>query len=163
MVIFSCLFFFPDFFFVTHVYEPIENRVFHEYLSKNIIFSIWQCGTVSRTQLAVFCFRYRIQERDCRSRGLYAIYIYPHANMAVHRCASDVDCIRSTCETRFLLVQRPDDEIANALPGCFNGRHYWAKCIYAKNCKSRGKCTYCVTYMHLSWRFYSRTWNLPTQ
>lgn len=77
MVIFSRLFFSFVFFFI-HVHEPIENRVFREYLSKNIIFSIWQCGTVSRTQLAVFCFRYRIQERDCRSRGLYAIYMSAH-------------------------------------------------------------------------------------
>lgn len=59
-------------------------------------------GTVSRTQLAVFCFRYRIQERDCRSHGVCTIYIYPHANMAVHRCTrDDVDCIRSIHETRF--------------------------------------------------------------
>jgi len=122
---------FPFFFFFTFMY--IETGYFANIYWKILFLAYDNAALFLRYSLPYFVFEIKRRNMSVGHAESMQYITHPHSNIVVHRCTSDVDCTRSTCETHFfLLVERAGDEAANALPGCFNGRHYWAKCVREK-------------------------------
>jgi len=159
-LVFSFYFFYS---YVYCIYERIENQVFCEYLSKNIIFrfsSYDNWGLFFGHRSPVFCFRYRIQKYVTVGHAGYMQYISTHMQTwrqrsLRQRCRLYSVYMRNSFFTRATRQRRNSK--------CVTRLFQWTTLLsemYTRKTVKVGNIVQCIrvaTYMHLSWRFYSRT------